>query len=443
MQIARVSTAINRDGLALDSARLGRRTPTLPDLTPLPGKQTGVEVSKLVGLMQRLLAPDGCPWDREQTLATLVPYLVEETYEVVDALAAGDVDDHREELGDLLLQIVFQSELRFAEGKFGIDDVARGIVAKLVRRHPHVFGDVVAKDADAVLTNWAKLKAEEKAEKGKHGALHGIPASAPALLRATRAGEKAGAVGFDWPDADGPRAKVDEELAELDEARARPAIARRCSTSWATCCSRSPTWRAGWTWTRSRRCAARSIASRLDFVTSSWRWRPTGARSGMRPAEEQERLWQSREKAGGEVKVAAHVEVAVRLDGSPPEPRSRQDREGAPRGDVSRRARGAGRPAPSPRLRQGQGARAARCQPGVGLPRGESAARRRRAGCDRGPVVQWDIGGVDGTRLPPAAKEERDDESTGMVRSPDDDWSRWWRRWEAVAASTSKFTTRR
>jgi tetrapyrrole methylase family protein/MazG family protein len=192
----------------------------LPDLTPLPGKQTGVEVGKLVGLMQRLLAPDGCPWDREQTLATLVPYLVEETYEVVDALASGDVDDHREELGDLLLQIVFQSELRFSEGKFGIDDVARGIVAKLVRRHPHVFGDVVAKDAGAVLGNWAKIKAAEKAEKGKHGALHGIPASAPALLRATRAGEKAGAVGFDWPDADGPRAKVDEELAEFDQARA-------------------------------------------------------------------------------------------------------------------------------------------------------------------------------------------------------------------------------
>jgi MazG family protein len=192
---------------------------TIPDLTPLPGKQTGAEVSKLCGLMQRLLAPDGCPWDREQTLETLVPYLVEETYEVVDALAHGDADDHREELGDLLLQIVFQSELRFAEGKFGIDDVARGIVAKLVRRHPHVFGDVTAKDADAVLANWAKLKAEEKAEKGKHGALDGIPRSAPALLRATRAGEKAGAVGFDWSDADGPRAKVDEELAELDEAR--------------------------------------------------------------------------------------------------------------------------------------------------------------------------------------------------------------------------------
>jgi MazG family protein len=190
----------------------------MPDLTPLAGKQTGSEVTKLVGLMQRLLAPDGCPWDREQTLETLVPYLVEETYEVVDALAAGDSDDHREELGDLLLQIVFQSELRFAEGKFGIDDVARGIVTKLVRRHPHVFGDAQAKDSEAVLANWAKLKAEEKAEKGKHGALHGIPKSAPALLQAARTGEKASAVGFDWPDARGPREKVDEELGELDRA---------------------------------------------------------------------------------------------------------------------------------------------------------------------------------------------------------------------------------
>jgi MazG family protein len=192
----------------------------LPDLRPLPDKQTGAEVTKLVGLMQRLLAPDGCPWDREQTLATLVPYLVEETYEVVDALASGNVADHREELGDLLLQVVFQSELRHAEGAFGIDDVARGIVAKLVRRHPHVFGEVKAQNSDEALASWAKLKAEEKAKQGKKGALDGIPKSAPALLRASRAGEKAGAVGFDWPDATGPRQKVDEELGELDRALA-------------------------------------------------------------------------------------------------------------------------------------------------------------------------------------------------------------------------------
>jgi MazG family protein len=188
------------------------------DLRPLPGKQTGEEFTKLVALMQRLLAPNGCPWDREQTLETLVPYLIEETFEVIDALAEGTVDDHREELGDLLLQVVFQSELRHAEGRFGIDDVARGIVSKLVRRHPHVFGEVKADNAEQALASWAKLKAEEKAKKGKKGALDGIPRSAPALIRALRTGEKAGAVGFDWPDARGPREKIDEELRELDAA---------------------------------------------------------------------------------------------------------------------------------------------------------------------------------------------------------------------------------
>jgi MazG family protein len=207
-------------------------SPAMPDLTPLPGKQTGAAVSQLVGLMQRLLAPDGCPWDREQTLETLIPYLVEETYEVIDALHHGTPDDHREELGDLLLQIVFQSELRHAEGRFGIDDVARGIVAKLVHRHPHVFGETKVEGTSEVLSNWAKLKAEEKAqkaakaaaanggvvEKKRPSALDGIPRSAPALVRAFRTGEKASAVGFDWPDAQGTREKVSEELAELDEA---------------------------------------------------------------------------------------------------------------------------------------------------------------------------------------------------------------------------------
>jgi tetrapyrrole methylase family protein/MazG family protein/ATP diphosphatase len=188
------------------------------NLVPLPGKQTGATLPNLVGLMQRLLAPDGCPWDREQTLTTLLPYLVEETYEVVDALQSGHVADHCEELGDLLLQVIFQAELRHAEGAFGIDEVIDGIVRKLIRRHPHVFGEVQAKNATEALASWAKLKASEKAKKGKKGALDGIPRSAPALVRAMRAGEKAGAVGFDWPDAAGVRDKVDEELAEFDEA---------------------------------------------------------------------------------------------------------------------------------------------------------------------------------------------------------------------------------
>jgi ATP diphosphatase len=188
------------------------------NLDPLPGKETGADLPRLVGLMQRLLAPDGCPWDREQTLSTLLPYLVEETYEVVDALQAGHVADHCEELGDLLLQIVFQAELRHRDGGFGIDEVIDGIVRKLIRRHPHVFGEVHAKNADEALASWAKLKAVEKAKKGKKGALDGIPKSAPALVRAMRAGEKAGAVGFDWPDAAGVRDKVQEELGEFDQA---------------------------------------------------------------------------------------------------------------------------------------------------------------------------------------------------------------------------------
>jgi MazG family protein len=190
----------------------------LPDLRPLPGKQTGAEVGKLVALMQRLLAENGCPWDREQTLETLIPYLIEETYEVIDALHGGSVEDHEEELGDLLLQVVFQAELRHQEGRFGIDDVARGIVTKLVRRHPHVFGEVKAENSEQALASWAKLKAEEKARRGRKGALDGIPRSAPALIRSFRAGEKAAAVGFDWPDAAGVRLKVEEELGELDRA---------------------------------------------------------------------------------------------------------------------------------------------------------------------------------------------------------------------------------
>jgi MazG family protein len=201
----------------------------LPELRALPGKQTGIEVGKLVALMQRLLAEDGCPWDREQTLETLIPYLIEETYEVVDSIHGGSVDDHREELGDLLLQVIFQAELRHQEGRFGIDDVALGIVRKLVGRHPHVFGDVKAESSQQALASWARIKAEEKARQGKRGALDGIPRSAPALIRAFRTGEKAGAVGFDWPDVAGVRAKVDEELGELDRARAagdRAAVAR-------------------------------------------------------------------------------------------------------------------------------------------------------------------------------------------------------------------------
>jgi MazG family protein len=180
--------------------------------------QKGQTLTRLVEIMQRLLAPNGCPWDREQTLQTLRPYVIEEAHEVVDAIDAGSPEELREELGDLLLQIVFQSELARAKGWFGPDDVVQGICDKLVRRHPHVFGDTTVRDSDEVLANWEVIKAEEK--KGR-GVLEGLPKALPALLRAARTGEKAARVGFDWPDRAGARAKVDEELSELDQALAR------------------------------------------------------------------------------------------------------------------------------------------------------------------------------------------------------------------------------
>jgi MazG family protein len=181
--------------------------------------QRGEKFGSLVALMQRLLAPDGCPWDREQTLDSLKGYLIEEAYEVLEALDRNDVPEHCEELGDLLFQIVFQAELRAAEGKFGIDDVCEAIVTKMVRRHPHVFGDVKVSGSSEVLANWGRLKAAEHEEKGKRRRiLDGVPLDLPALLRAQRLGEKAAAVGFDWPDAAGVREKIDEELREISEA---------------------------------------------------------------------------------------------------------------------------------------------------------------------------------------------------------------------------------
>jgi len=183
-------------------------------------KQRGESLPELVAVMQRLLAPDGCPWDREQTLESLRPYVIEEAHEVVDAIDRNDLVHLREELGDLLLQIVFQSALAECAAetlRFGIDDVIRGISAKLVRRHPHVFGDEQASDSEAVRERWEALKAKEKAGRGL---LDGVPRAMPALLRALRVGEKAAHLGLDWPDAEGPRRKLDEELAELDQALA-------------------------------------------------------------------------------------------------------------------------------------------------------------------------------------------------------------------------------
>ncbi|MCC6873177.1 MAG: nucleoside triphosphate pyrophosphohydrolase [Sandaracinaceae bacterium] len=185
---------------------------------PSKQDQRGQSLPDLVAIMQRLLGEGGCPWDREQTQESLRPYVIEEAFEVVDAIDRGSPELLREELGDLLLQIGFLAELARARGWFGPDDVIAGIGDKLVRRHPHVFGEVQVSGSAEVLRNWEQIKAQEKKDRG---ALDGVPVSMPALLRAVRVGEKAARVGYDWPDAGGARHKVDQELAELDAAAAQ------------------------------------------------------------------------------------------------------------------------------------------------------------------------------------------------------------------------------
>lgn len=181
----------------------------------------GASLSALVEVMETLLGPEGCPWDKEQTLETLRPYVLEEAFEVVEAIDGGKPAALKEELGDLLFQIVFQSALAERAGDFDVDDVVHGIEQKMIRRHPWVFGDERQEvDGGAkALARWEEQKAKEKgARVRERGALGGVPVALPALLRAHRVGEKAAAVGYDWPDSASVRAKVDEELAELDRA---------------------------------------------------------------------------------------------------------------------------------------------------------------------------------------------------------------------------------
>jgi len=192
----------------------------------------------LVALQQRLLAPGGCPWDRQQTHQTLRTYLLEETYEVLDALDSDDPKKFAEELGDLLLQILFHAELGRLAGTFDLGDVIESIYLKMVRRHPHVFGDTEARDAAAVLKNWEQIKAEERA--GSHGQsrsagtsdreaaappslLDGVPRAMPALMRAHQLTRRAANVGFDWETPEAVLNKVAEEVHEL---RAAPAADR-------------------------------------------------------------------------------------------------------------------------------------------------------------------------------------------------------------------------
>ncbi len=174
----------------------------------------------LLELMNVLRGPGGCPWDREQDYGSLRSYLLEESFEVAEAIDRGDRDQLREELGDLLFQIVFLARLAEEQGRFTIHDVVDGIADKLVRRHPHVFGSAVATTADQVARNWEEIKRGEKG--GQRALLDSVPRALPALLAAQRLGDKAAQVGFDWPDASAVLAKIQEEASELREALAGP-----------------------------------------------------------------------------------------------------------------------------------------------------------------------------------------------------------------------------
>ena len=172
----------------------------------------GGPLSRLRAIMVRLRDPAaGCEWDVAQTFATIAPYTIEEAYEVADACERGDLADLKDELGDLLLQVVFHARIAEESGAFNLDDVAAAIADKMERRHPHIFGDA----ADGGHHLWERIKADERAAKADPGALAGVALGLPALMRAEKLQKRAARTGFDWPDAEGPRAKIDEELQEV------------------------------------------------------------------------------------------------------------------------------------------------------------------------------------------------------------------------------------
>ena len=178
----------------------------------------GTRFEDLLSLMARLRGADGCPWDKEQTAASLKPYLLEEAYEVLQAVDEGDPGHLSEELGDLLFQVVFHCQVAREAGDFTMSDVLDRLIAKMTHRHPHVFGDRVVGDAREALAQWEEIKRGEGTAGSQRGALAGVPGTLPALLRAQRLQVKAGRVGFDWTDWRPARGKLSEELAEMDEA---------------------------------------------------------------------------------------------------------------------------------------------------------------------------------------------------------------------------------
>ncbi|MDW8131434.1 MAG: nucleoside triphosphate pyrophosphohydrolase [Bryobacterales bacterium] len=190
-----------------------------------PGR-AGEKFARLVEIMARLRGPEGCPWDRRQTFESLKPYLLEETYEALDAVDRRDWPALAEELGDLLLEVAFLAQIAAEQDLFTIEHALDAIIGKLVRRHPHVFGDAVAATAEQVKQRWDQIKADERREKGRpsEGLLDSVPRALPALVEASQISSRAAAVGFDWQDADQVLEKLHEELAEL-------AGARRCCSA--------------------------------------------------------------------------------------------------------------------------------------------------------------------------------------------------------------------
>jgi tetrapyrrole methylase family protein/MazG family protein len=176
---------------------------------------TGKKFEELVGIMRKLRAPGGCPWDREQSYKDIAAHTLEETHEVLAAIDREDYEELCEELGDLLLQILFYAQIAREENRFTIDDVIAAITKKLIHRHPHVFGEMKISNPDQVVEQWEKLKQQE----GKKSVIGGVPPALPSLLKAYRLGEKTSRVGFDWSDAEGILGKVEEEAHELHEAR--------------------------------------------------------------------------------------------------------------------------------------------------------------------------------------------------------------------------------
>ncbi|MFN3197043.1 MAG: nucleoside triphosphate pyrophosphohydrolase [Bradymonadia bacterium] len=187
-----------------------------PRFSAQDAAKAGEAFARLVRIISRLRDPEGgCPWDQKQTLDSIRRYLLEETYETLDALDSGDVDAHRDELGDLLMQVVFHGQIRHEEGRFDVADVSQAISDKMVRRHPHVFGDTVYETEEELKRAWSKAKTKE----GRVSVLDGVPKALPALLRAFQLGNKAASVGFDWPNVEGVVDKIAEEARELTEAK--------------------------------------------------------------------------------------------------------------------------------------------------------------------------------------------------------------------------------